>query len=275
MKQLFITIFCLISITEGFSQDINQTLQLADRYYKDGQYELAVRYYRRVAFFGDDSTQSRIFPLIAHCYLITGEYKESIFFYDLASNTVTNDSLYNEYAFSRVLCNILQNNFDYALQDLYSISDTNSLYFNRKYHFYMGIICLKSNDFPLSQDHFIRSAKNNLISEQIQKLFKEVNPKKPNPKTAKILSIILPGLGQLYSGDLFNAFNSFTLNTTLVVLAVSVAINYSLADAFLSVLPWLQRYYMGGYTRAELIAENKRKEKYNMLLNQIFQIQEE
>ena len=96
--------------------------------------------------------------------------------------------------------------------------------------------------------------------------------KGPKPKKARILSTFLPGLGQLYAGDIKNGINSFVLTGVLFVLGINTAINLTLLDALMTVAPWFQRYYMGGYNRAENIAAEKFKEKQNRVFLSILSV---
>ncbi len=88
---------------------------------------------------------------------------------------------------------------------------------------------------------------------------------KLNPIIARNLSIILPGLGQLYAGDIKNGINSMALNAFLIWGFIHTWQTYSFIDSYISVFPWFQRYYIGSAIHARDIAEKKKarkKEKY-------------
>ncbi len=252
------------------AQGIDETLDLAHKLFEMEQYESAVKLYRRVAFFGEDSLRASVYPQIARCYLYKGNYKESIFFYTLSSNTTSSDSLYNEYTFQRALCYILLNRPYNALQEVYSTHMDSSLYFLHKYHFYLGVINLKKNEISESQLHLLSASKSREHYNEIIEAYDNADLFKPNPRIARNLSIILPGLGQLYSGDTFNAANSFLLNTGLAALMVRITIKQSFIDALLSIGPWFHRYYTGGYTRSKQIAISRQEEKRNDLLQELY-----
>jgi tetratricopeptide (TPR) repeat protein len=271
VSKLFFTItFKLLVIQAVIGQDIYQTLKLADHYQDIGLHEVAVKYYRRALFFGDDSLQSSTYPKIAESLLLAGKHSESIFFFGLAANTSKSDSLKAEYTFTRVLASVLNNNHNYALQYLYTINYHDSDYLTKKYHFYHGIISLNKNDFIASRHHFLLSAHDTIEKQHIDDLFREAKLHRPNPSTAKLLSIIFPGAGQAYSGDWRGAMNSFLLNAGLGTLALHTAINYSFLEGATSILPWLIRYYMGGFGHAEATAILKQREKQQLLLQNIF-----
>jgi hypothetical protein len=129
--------------------------------------------------------------------------------------------------------------------------------------------------FPESHQSFLLAfdEKETIKKNKIDSLFIVLESiKGPKPKKARILSTILPGLGQLYAGDIKNGINSFILTGGLIVLGINTAINLTLLDALMTVAPWFQRYYMGGYNRAENIAAEKFKEKQNRVFLSILSV---
>lgn len=263
-------IFSFALLYGAKAQGIDETRSLAHEMFDQQEYDSSVKLFRRVAFFGEDSLKALVYPYIAKCYLHEGDYSQGIFFFELASNTTGSDSLLKEYTFSKALCYILMDEFNYALQELYSIDPGQSGYFIRKYHFYMGIIHLKQDDIPGSQLHFLSAVKSREEYDEIIEVYNSTNLERPRPVTARILSIFLPGLGQIYSGDSFNAANSFLLNASLATLMLRIAFTQTFFDAVITIGPWFQRYYIGGFTRAEQIAIDRRKEKREDLLQELY-----
>jgi len=97
----------------------------------------------------------------------------------------------------------------------------------------------------------------------ISKLYNsaEKNNLNPNPKVASFLSMVLPGSGQIYCGELKSGINSFLLTGAALTAFSLINIRYSFFDAILGVFPYYQRYYTGGVINAQNIAENKIKMK--------------
>ncbi len=168
---------------------------------------------------------------------------------------------------------LLQEKYQYALAELYSLADSMpSIYFNRKKNFYLGIAYFGNNEFSLSEKSFLGALPNNSITEaeQIKDLFiKNKKVSRVKPKTARILSMCLPGLGQFYAGDIKNGINSLVINALFVGLFTYSFVTISPIDAYFSVLPWFQRYYKGGYTKAGIIAEQKVKKRRVKVYNEI------
>jgi hypothetical protein len=57
-----------------------------------------------------------------------------------------------------------------------------------------------------------------------------------------------------------------------IALGFNTAINLTLLDALMTVAPWFQRYYMGGFNRAENIAAVRFKNKQNKVYLNILEV---
>ena len=271
-KLFFSTVFSLALLQGIAAQDFEQTLGLAGHYHEMGMHELASRHYRRVIFFGNDSIQASVYPRIAESQLLAGNYTESIFFFTLASNTSKSDSLRAEYSFRRVLAYILMEQYDFALQQLYSVPDTSRVYFRRKAHFYHGVIALHKEEEELARQLFCRAARDSIQIRQVEQYFDLARLDRPDPGKARKLSMFFPGLGQAYAGDTRGALNSFLLIGGLGALSFYTAINYSFLEGAVSIMPWLVRYYLGGFQHAETTAMAIRDEKYQELFLEILTV---
>ena len=106
---------------------------------------------------------------------------------------------------------------------------------------------------------------------KIEQLFiKNEKINRLNPRTARILSMIIPGLGQFYAGDIKNGTNSIILTLGIATWGIVTAVkSTSPFDVLVTAAPWFQRYYMGGYKKAEQIAINEKKKRRSKVYNQI------
>lgn len=277
MSKLFFTIVvnCLLLLPAGIGQDISRTLELAGNYRELGMFGEAAGHYRRVIFFGNDSVQAATFPRLAECQLLAGNYREAVFYYGLAANTTSSDSLRAEYTYMRVLAHLLDDEPGQALQQLLSVRADESPYFSRKTSFYMGVIHLHRQEGDAARQHFLEAAEDSLVRQRISELFDGAVLEKPDPSRARRLSMFLPGLGQAYAGDRRGALNSFVLVSALGALAGYTAVTYSLLEGLLSVVPWLTRYYLGGSDNAGNTAMSIRNRKHLDLLQEMIEIFEE
>lgn len=104
----------------------------------------------------------------------------------------------------------------------------------------------------------------------IHSVFKKVyKAERINPAFSKIANMIIPGSGQIYSGDFKNGLNLTLLLSLLGLLAVNTGVNYSFMDAVITIMPWYQRYYMGGYTKAEQIGIKRKDQKQEQLKSEL------
>ncbi|MBL6963595.1 MAG: hypothetical protein ISR55_07220 [Bacteroidetes bacterium] len=277
MKRFLIHIILSICPVLIFSQDIQQTLAFADGQYEIQNYEAALKSYKRILFFDQGEMNEKIQSKIANCYFHIHDFQKALFHYDLAFSFSVDDSLSNEYILKRVLIYVLQDEFFFALQELLNVDEKISAYFLHKKEFYHAIIDYQTDRFDSAEKHFIQAvgSADSVYSSHIKKLFGLYNLNKPNPKTAKVLSIFLPGAGQLYAGDFKNAINSFLLTAGFACLFIVTAKNLTPIDALLSVFPWFQRYYMGGFAKAEYIAILKKEEKKQQLFAEIMRLFDE
>ncbi len=271
-RRFLIIILVSLLATAARSQDLKQTLALGDQMFAFGQYDASLKLYNRAAYFGSDSLRSGLFPLIAYCYFETGDYRNSLFYYELSSNNAASDSLANEYLFARVLCYYILEEYDYAVQQLLAFEQGNDIYFQNRFNFFNALIYLKRDQPEKSLEYFLKMLDDEAAKAMLIQEFAKARLHRPNPNTAKVLSIILPGMGQLYAGDYKNAVNSFMLTGALAGLTVLIAVNYSILDAALSTVSWLQRYYMGGFTRAGVIARERQIEKRELLLSRSLEL---
>lgn len=267
-------IICYWGTVVVHAQNIDQTYIFAAEQYQNKNFATAINAYQRVVFFGGQTNRdnSLAYYQLANCYFELKNFEKAAGYYDLAFFSLKNDSVKTEIAFKKISCLLLNHQFQYAQVELLGLDDSMSVYFQRKKNFYFGITYFGLNQFDSAETCFLRviDEKDVVAKEKIKNIFirnKQVD--KIHPKTAKVLSIIIPGLGQFYSGDIRNGINSFLITSIFLAIGINTAIVYSPIDAIASVIPWYQRYFMGGYQKAETIAIKKIARKRAVLYQEI------
>lgn len=259
----------LLLLSSGvWAQNATQCLSIAKDLYSIGEYEEAIRFYRRVLYFDENLAVDSYFN-IGETYLSTKQFEKARYYFSLAEQKETSDSVKNEIRFRTVTSYILENNVMFAKAELLGIDDANSEYFKRKKTFYLGVVAFKRQDIDEAERYFKTLFSNSQIAE-LEALIKEgrkINNKKPY--LAMAMSVVLPGAGQAYAGEWGDAANSFFLNLVTTTLYVYVWYEYSFIDAVIAVLPWWHRYYVGGFTNAHDMIEDKRSEKLDAILNDV------
>lgn len=271
MKQV-LTLICIINSIFVNAQSLSETLSFADSLYTNQTYELATESYKRVLFFDKNGVYTnQTYPKIADCLFQTEKYDEAATYFDLAYFSESNEEKKSEHLLKKAASLLILKQYDYALIEIYNLPEALTEEQQKEKNTLEAIIYFAKNDFDASRNSFNQVASD---TSKINALF--VQNKKVDrikPKTAKVLSMIIPGLGQLYVGDIKNGLNSFILTGGLLTLGIHSAIVNSPLDAAFAVLPWFQRYYQGGFKKAEIIAKAKIDEKrfaiYNKLLDNI------
>ena len=274
--QRFILILILNSLCRLlYSQPVEEVLSVANNQYQKGNNDFALKEFQRYLFFEPSASNAVIYYNIGNCYWNLNQFNQASEFYDKAFFTSADDSMRIKSLFRKVDCNIRTGDYGIALNDLLSLND--SLKGNNYYlkEFYCGLCYYGMQDFNNSEFCFINAVDTAYKQQRndIKQLFK--NKKKfylPNAQTAKVMSMFLPGLGQLYSGDIKNSANSLILTSLLAYFGFQIAYAESIFDAVITIAPWFQRYYQGGYTRAEQTAILKCAERRNRTYIEITKI---
>jgi TM2 domain-containing membrane protein YozV len=200
-------------------------------------------------------------------------FEKAAEYFDLTYNLSTDENVKTELIYKKTSCLLLSHNYKYALVELLNLSENTTGQLSRRRNFYLGMTYFGMNNFKEAEKAFIASIDSlNHQKEQlkIREIFIAVKKvDRINPKTAKILSVLIPGLGQIYAGDIRNGLNSLAITSAFVYMAYAISIKSTYIDGILTAMPWYQRYYMGGYARAEKITIARKNEKFNRCYERI------
>lgn len=268
MKTHFSLLLSLFLSSITLSQNLEDTFNFGKEQFNLGNNNSASLAFERVLFFSKDSFQIESLEYLGLIEEKNSEPLKAATYFNRAFSLSNNRNEQIHFILKKCENLLSAGEVQFALIDLYSIEDSipDSL-FHVKY-LMQGIAQFSINSFEESRNSFKQSLSNYDLKGRmkVDSLFDVlVKIKTPNPRTAKILSMCLPGLGQFYAGDIKNGINSFLLTGGLFVLGMNIAQSLTFFDALLAVAPWFQRYYMGGYGRAEKIAEERLREKQNKI----------
>lgn len=261
-----------ISYFNGRAQDIQSTFRFANQLYENAEYSNAIEVYKRILFFDEDGTYGpKVYRNIADCLYLTENFSESANYYELAYFVEPDDSIKTDIVLQKASCYLLDKDYLSAQEELFVLENDISPSQKLTGQFYEAMLSFALEDFEQSERIFKEIAEDSLAVHEIFRTNDKVS--KFSPKKAKTLSIIFPGLGQFYAGDIKNGINSMLLTSALFYLGVRSAINTSFLDAAVSVIPWFQRYYTGGFNKAETIAIAKKQQRryavFNRLLDEV------
>ena len=275
LLSILLIAFNLSFVYDISAQNIQKTINIADNHYIEANYSLALKEYQRAIFFNNGDKIEYLYRQTANSFFNLNKYEKAAYYYELSYKTSNNDSIKNEILLQKASCYILTNKFDFALLELINLPDTLNSYFKDRQNFYYAVSYFGLEDFDNSKKYFLQLLNNNqtIKIQQVDKIFsKKRNLYRPNSKIANIFSILIPGAGQLYSGDTKNSLNSLILTGGLVVLAVYVAQYYSVFDGLMSTAPWIFRYYVGGVKNSKKIALNKRAKRRDKSFKKLLDI---
>jgi len=252
------------------AQNFEETISFADNQLKSGELTTALKAYQRALFFSEGRSNLYLFRQIAELAYFNKDYETAQKYFGLAYNQSDIDSLRTELLFRKAFCQILNKNYQFALIDLFSVDDT-SLIVKNRLNFYLATCYFGLEDFSKART-FFKPCVAFKDTAELTSLFARHKILTPSPKKARIMSMIFPGAGQIYSGDFKAGLNSLLLTSGLIAVGVNISIQYRPIDAVFSILPWFQRYYTGGYGKAEEIALRKRQLKRNNVYNKILKL---
>ncbi|EPR65926.1 hypothetical protein ADICYQ_5071 [Cyclobacterium qasimii M12-11B] len=230
----------------------------------------AIAAFQRVLFFGDEDFQKKVFPNIAECYFLLEDYATASRYFDLAYFSASTDTTKTNYTFKKIESLVREKSFLFAKVELLNLPDNLPPTLSNKKLLYSGIIHYGLGEYDESKASFLQIVSEETPQMTIIAAFSKLEKvAKISPKKARIMSMIVPGLGQFYAGDVRNGINSLVLNGSFAYLTLQTMFNYSIWDAAISILPWYQRYHMGGYLRAEEAAYEKIRRETGEIFQEI------
>ncbi len=272
-KALFIIHFSWICSTLVFSQSISQLKGYADKQYEKGNYPIALKEFQRVLLFDEEHQFNDLYSKVAVIYYEIEEYDKAIIYYDFAWKATENDSIKIELAFKKILCYFQLRDYYSGLSELYDLPEQLSPYFERLKNLYFAI-CHFGLDEKYESLQYFSQIVDSAGLEQIDSCFVQLNKveKKYDPDKLEMMSIILPGLGQTYAGDLRSGLNSLLLLGGIVTYAYHTMLVYSILDGTLVLTSWFYRYYTGGHRKAYDLGVKKIQEQRNDTYLQVMDI---
>jgi hypothetical protein len=264
---------CLICIFRfvGYSAteaDINQLFKRADSLFQVKQYQLAGIGYDQIAYLsGENIIKTKALIKKADCYLMRKEFAKAevvlsrVYYADLS------DSLVYLSRYKTALASYLNSNFGEAesqvIQAKSLIGDTNLVY-----NMYPLYVLILNESKKYAEAKVALSAYANYFIDdtmQLRKVQEEIDliyhsskiPFLKNPEKAKKLSMILPGVGQLYAGYFWEGALNVTLQLAgLGFTGLCIWQKYYFTGAFVG-FSIFQKFYGGGINRAQFLVEKR------------------
>ncbi|MEI7523494.1 MAG: hypothetical protein WCJ95_04145 [Mariniphaga sp.] len=276
---LFLTITSFFPAQMSFGQNLDELVVFSNLQYEKGNFELAANEYNRALFFGYKS-EDRLCLKIANCYFNLNKLEQSEQFYDRAYFSTNSDSIRTEAVLGKSFSLILEKKFIIALSELMNLDTLSLKSQSIKLDFLKGIAYFGMHQDSLAETSFLRCARGFSDEEGASVLRKDFGRIKKverrfKPGTAWRLSLVLPGSGQVYSGNYREAANSALLMGGFAYLTVSIALEYTFVEALVVAASFFQRYWVGGANKAEKLAFERQNRERNSAYLSIMKILED
>lgn len=260
--------FLLISF--GFSASAGETpLSLGNHLLSLGNDDAAITEYKRFLFFHpDDARAGEAYHNIGLAYRRQAMWTAAVTAMRTAIQTTTDKETKTERQLALAVTLIANKNYDMGLLELLKVTMRNpSKRQYRRAMFLQGVAYLYQFRWEEARTA-LKTARNDAegqpqtlresgrLSEELDaRIDAAINAPRKSAKLAKSLSIILPGAGQVYTGNWQDGLNAFVLNGALGFATVDAALDGHYMDATLWATALFLRYYQGNYYRAEKAAE--------------------
>lgn len=276
MRKLLLLLFSFLLTIYVFAQGVNTTLEFAHQQYQNKQFEEAILSYRRVLFF-DQKQGQEVYKSLAYAYWEANQdWQKSIYYFDLAYQISHDEQEQYQIIFTKIQLYLLVHKYNDVQLELASLDDdelSHKLLLRKR--FYQGIVTFQQHKYSESEQFLEVCLENDSLAiQQLSNAFLSFKKSKKRfrPKKIRNMSMIIPGLGQMYCGDWKAGINSLLLTTGLATIFVITAQGYTLLDATLTIIPWFQRYYSGGYKKAYKIAKHRIEDEKDKTYQEVIKI---
>jgi len=251
----------------SISQTQISPLDLARLYSEEKNYNSAILEYKRYLFFNKQSNNSTTVLLeLYKSYQAIEDWQNVFSTLEKAYLSTDDDSLKDRIYIDKAILLISKGEIQRSEIILTKISTfTKYEQIKRESYYWLGLGHLYSYKWS--------AAKNNMkkyygasYNHYLDSIF--INSNKldiKSPQRARLFSLFIPGLGQIYSKDYKNGMNSLILNSLTSYFLFNSIIDKKYWDALIIYYTPFERYYWGSSRNAELIANN-----YNQKISKQF-----
>jgi tetratricopeptide (TPR) repeat protein len=263
--QLILIFFILASNSILAQTELQKQYDYAYSLFGDEKYFDAITEFKRLQFF--DSLNQYSFlsnKLIGMSYKQGGKFYEAINYFSKAELISPNDDSLFTVKIEIIKTNLLRRTIYRAFDLLNELNEY--LRFNSKKDqitYWRGWAYIFNDEWQKAADEFDKLAG----EQELKKLCENVSDAHYSPKLAKILSYVLPGAGQFYTGNYVSGILSFGW----VALWTYISVHAFLADRIFDgvmVADFLAfRFYNGNLQNAEKFAIERNSEASSWMLN--------
>lgn len=266
MIKIILIIICTYNYIFPQSELVKQ-LNYANSLYFNQEYYDAIKEYKRLIFF-DKEKLFKYYSLyqIAKCYKYGRKFENSYNFFSLALTEAKSPKDIFDCKINICRLNIIEKKTKNAHRILDELErDLMFVDFQEEIKFWRAWVFFFEMDYKKSKNIF-----NELNKIQLKNLSEKLLDESYSVQKAKILSTIIPGMGQFYTGNYLSGVGSLLWNILSGYLTISALSNERIFDGILiSNFLWL-RFYKGNLENAEKFAVDKNDKIFNESLKFIY-----
>jgi len=252
---LIILIFSTFSAKIAAQDVFVKQYDFAKQLYADENYYDTVTELKRLLYFDKSETYNyKANILIGEGYKQGGKFADAVKHFTLAEiNAASGDELYYS-RIENVRVNILRRTTDRALDLINSLEDDKRFSSKKdELNYWRGWAYIFADDWENATFSFGRIDN----QHELKLLAEKVEDEKYSVNFAKIISMIIPGAGQFYTGEYVSGLLSLSWNVLCGYLTIKSFVDDRIFDGIMvGSLLWL-RFYNGNIYNAEKFAEEK------------------
>jgi tetratricopeptide (TPR) repeat protein len=232
-------------------------LMLGDRFFDSGAYESAITEYKRVLFFDSEGRYtSSVHGKIAACYQAQKRWPEALLHLRQSIQTASSLQQIEDREFALIATLLASGKDSEAELHLLRLREFSEIDSRRVSLYLCATYVYRGQWKPARQE--LERAFPGRSSDRLNTLLAEAEQaRKKSPRAAVLLSTVVPGSGQLYAGDGWDALNALAVNAGLAALIfTAMKHEYYLEGVLLFLYPF-RRYYLGNRDNARLAVERE------------------
>lgn len=231
-------------------------LSFACHLYQQKQfYRASTEFYRYLYQYSDHEYNDSIWLLIACCNFQSGRYREAARLFEKSISSTCLNQRHIFAQFMKGFSHYNGGNFHLAQQNWYDLLQTNNtdFYKNETLIAYSSV-SLKLDDLQ-KLSHCLKQQADNSVAENVNSELNKLHSGRKSPVLASLLSAVVPGGGQVYSGSYRDGVYSLAINGGIGLLFYDAYHNGSLSAKIISGFFCFQFYLaniIGGKRAAEV-----------------------
>lgn len=248
-KYLLILIIFFLTVSLGYAQNsLFDQYELALSLYEKKEYFDCITELKRLLFFDNEGKYNyKANFMIGECYKGGAKLNEAIRYFSISTIQIRNNEDFYNSKIEIVKCNILRRTTSSALQILDEM-DRDERFFDKKKElvYWKAWAYMFNDDWRKASELFSEID----LNHPLKKLADDTANRKYSMLFAKVISYILPGSGQIYTGHLLPGLLSLGWNSVLVYFSLNSFYDERIFDGFITTGLFF-RFYKGNIENTE------------------------